>query len=127
MKKLMKTSLDNISIDTLKDGEKKSMNRILRTGAKAGLREDNDRRATLKAIRDSIGPMLDKLENEELAYDFFDAIIATATLANARRIAKHPMCPEDIAAAVEARAAERKSRDGDKPSNDTTAYAAEQA
>ena len=37
------------------------MNRILRTGAKAGLREDNDRRATLKAIRDSIGPMLDKL------------------------------------------------------------------
>lgn len=126
MTKLMKTSVYDISTETLNDAERKSVDRILRTGAKAGLRADSDRRAVLKAIRDSVGPMLDKLENEEFAYDLFEAITSAATLSNARRIAKHPMCPSDIAAAVEARAAERKSRDAEEPSKGANAKAVDQ-
>ena len=98
--KMTKTSVKDISLDSLNETEANSVNRILRTGAKAGLRRDSDRRAILKALRDSLGTMLDTLDNEDFAYDFFDVITRSATLANARKIATHPMCPEGIASAV---------------------------
>lgn len=107
--KLMKTCVKNISIATLNEAETSSVNRILRSGAKVGLREDGTRRAILKALRDSLGTMLDNLDNEDFAYDFFDAITKSATLANARKIATHPMCPEDIASAVGHRAEASKA------------------
>ena len=113
--KMTKTFVKDITLDSLNETEANSVNRILRTGAKAGLRRDSDRRAILKALRDSLGTMLDTLDNEEFAYDFFDAITKSATLANARKIASHPMCPEDIASAVGHRAEAAKAASASSP------------
>ncbi|WP_102107625.1 hypothetical protein [Oceaniglobus roseus] len=63
-------------------------------------------------MRGTPDPMLDSIADERMLEALFRAWTDAASLADARKIARHPLCPPSIVEAVAQRA--------EKPANDAT-------
>ena len=101
-----------IDFGRLTDGQRTQMHRVLETGARIGAQQDKAHRAILQAMRDTIDEMLESIDESGLTEDVFRAWTDVATLPNARKIARHPLCPQDVVEVVARRA--------EKPANTTT-------
>ncbi len=110
MSKKPKRPKGPIDFNRQTDGQATQIERIAQTGARIGLAQQKAHRAILDAIRDSFDPMLEALEGDDLVREVFSALGRAATAANAKRIANHPLCPEDVVEEIAARLAEKVTK-----------------
>ncbi len=121
MSKTPKRPKRPIDFNRLTEGQADQIERIAQAGARIGLAQQKAHRATLDAIRDLFDPMLEAAEGDDLVREVFSALGRAATAANAKRIANHTLCPEDVAEEIAARLAEKASKETPDPTPMTNA------
>lgn len=89
-----------IDFDALDDRDHKLIRSIATTGARVAGKQQKLREAQLTAMKETLPDMLADAEaaDPRLLRQWFAMMLASATPANAKKIATHPLCPADLAA-----------------------------
>ena len=101
-----------IDFDRVTPGQQAQIQRVVQAGARIGIAQFNDYKSSMKAIRDTFDAMIEAEANEALVPDLFSALGQAATATNARRIARHPLCPQEVVDEIETRLAGQAKRAG---------------
>lgn len=96
-----------IDFTRLTDGQATQIQRIAQTGARIGFAQQKVHAAILDAVRNSFDAMLETADDDDLVHEVFAALGRAATTTNPKRIANHPLCPEDVVEEIAARLAEK--------------------
>lgn len=90
-----------IDFNALDDGEQKLLQSIATTGARVAGRQQKRQEGQLNAMKDTLAVMFADPDDMDARFVelFFKGLLASATPANAKKIASHTLCPSDLARA----------------------------
>jgi hypothetical protein len=99
MAKPKKVPQGPINFNRLTDGQQTQIQRIAQTGARIGIAQQRTHRAILDAMRDEIDALLEA-SDPAFVQSLFEGFAQSAKVSNLKRIAKHPLCPQEVVTAV---------------------------
>jgi hypothetical protein len=96
-KKPGKRKKQPIDFDQLSERQSAQIQRIAVVGAKIGLQQQADQEAARRAMSANLHKRLD-LEDDGFAEWVFARLFETATAAEAKKMTRHALCPDDLTA-----------------------------
>lgn len=112
-----RTAKPVIDMTRITDSHRQQIERIVQVGAKIGLDQEKQKREILKAISRNFDAMIDMMD-EGTQKIIFAVLIDVATVADAKRIRKHPGYGE-VAAVKPAHAAPQERHNDKNPQPET--------
>ena len=91
-----KRSNGPIDFNAISEGQRTQIERVMQTGGKIAVAQQREYKQILDAVRDEFDSMVGTIEDERFLRQIFAAYGRSAKAVNARRIARHPMCPSEV-------------------------------